>query len=124
MSEKTSGAKIAPFYNPQADYAEYAREMDARRFDKAALQLNCHGFIIALGYKFQGEPESMAYVADSGGTTMNPQDAKMFDTWADAMRFALDKCEIPALDPVPRGFERPKFPRVCHARIWEEITEC
>ena len=32
---------------------------------------------------------------------------------------------IPAFDnPVPRGFERPKYPRVCHARIWAEITEC
>ena len=41
------------------------------------------------------------------------------------MRYALDNYEFPKFDnPVPRGFERPKYPRVCHARIWEELTDC
>ncbi len=123
-AEKTSGAKIAPFYNAQADYA---RELETERYEteRGAMRLNSFGYIIALGLQFANEPDSMAYAGESGGTTPNPQDAKQFDTWADAMRYALDTYEFPALDfPAPRGFERPKFPRVCHARIWAEITDC
>ena len=123
-AEKTSGAKIAPFYNAQADYA---RELEAERYEteRGAMRLNSFGYIIALGLRIANEPDSMAYAGESGGATPNPQDAKQFETWADAMRYALDNYEFPAFDnPVPRGFERPKYPRVCHARIWAEVTEC
>ena len=123
-AEKTRGAKIAPFYNAQADYA---RELEKERYtltrDGLALANEC--YIIALGLRIANEPDSMAYAGESGGATPNPQDAKQFKTWADAMRYALDNYEFPAFDnPVPRGFERPKYPRVCHARIWAELTEC
>jgi hypothetical protein len=123
-AEKTRGAKFAPFYNAQADYA---RELETERYEteRGAMRLNSFGYIIALGLQFASEPDSMAYAGESGGTTPNPQDAKQFETWADAMRYALDNYEFPAFDnPVPRGFERPKYPRVCHARIWAEVTEC
>ena len=123
-AEKTSGAKIAPFYNAQADYA---RELEAERYEteRGAMRLNSFGYIIALGLRFDNEPDSMVYACESGKATPNPQDAKQFDTWADAMRYALDNYDFPAFDnPVPRGFERPKYPRVCHARIWAEVTEC
>ena len=123
-AEKTSGAKIAPFYNAKADYV---RELEAARYEtrRGEMQLNSFGYVITLGQQFASEPDSMAYAGESGGTTPNPQDAKQFDTWADAMRYALEHYEFPAFEnPVPRGFERPKYPRVCHARIWAEITEC
>ena len=122
-AEKTSGAKIAPFYNPKADYA---RELEAERYalTRDGLALANEGYIIALGNRYESG-DSMTYAGESGGTTPNPYDAKQFDTWAEAMRYALDTYEFPALDfPAPRGFERPKFPRVCHARIWAEVTEC
>ena len=132
-AEKTRGAKIAPFYNAQADYA---RELEKERYtltrDGLALANEC--YIIALGNRspqvgasvdFADNVEMMTYAGESGGTTANPYDAKQFDTWADAMRYALDTYDFPALDfPAPRGFERPKYPRVCHARIWAELTEC
>ena len=120
MSEKKHGAKIAPFYDPQA---AYRRELFEREQERDGLRLNCCGYVVALGYRFQDEPGSMTYAGENG-TANNPQDAIIFDTWEAATRYALDNCEFPALDFVPRGFERPKFPRVCFARIWEEITEC
>ena len=123
-AEKTSGAKIAPFYNANADYA---RELEAARYEtrRGEMQLNSFGYVIALGQQFANKPDSMAYAGESGETTPNPQDAKQFETWADAMRYALDTYEFPAFEgQIPRGFERPKYPRVCHARIWAEITEC
>lgn len=123
-AEKTRGAKIAPYYNAQADYA---RELETERYEteRGAMRLNSFGYIIALGLRFDNEPDSMVYACESGKATPNPQDAKQFDTWADAMRYALDNYDFPAFDnPVPRGFERPKYPRVCHARIWAEVTEC
>ena len=122
-AEKTSGAKIAPFYNAQADYA---RELETERYalTRDGLALANEGYIIALGKRYN-DRESMAYAGESGGATPNPYEAKQFDTWADAMRYALDTYEFPALGfPAPRGFERPKYPRVCHARIWAEITDC
>ena len=122
-AEKTSGAKIAPFYNVQADYA---RELEAERYalTRDGLALASEGYIIALGNRCESG-DCMTYAGESGGTTPNPYDAKQFDTWADAMRYALDTYEFPALDfHAPRGFERPKYPRVCHARIWAEVTEC
>ena len=122
-AEKTSGAKIAPFYNAQADYAN---ELEAERYTltRDGLSFAHEGYIIALG-NWYNDCDSMAYAGESGDTTPNPYNAKQFDTWADAMRYALETYEFPALDfPVPRGFERPKFPRVCHSRIWAEITDC
>ena len=125
-AEKTSGAKIAPFWDAKA---EYARELDAARYsemERGAMRLNSWGYVIALGPQYASEPDSMAYLGESGGTTPNPYNAKQFDTWADAMRYALDTCEFPEFkdEMPPRGFERPKYPRVCHARIWAELVEC
>ena len=131
-AEKTSGAKIAPFYNPKADYA---RVLESERYalKRDGMEFVNEGYIIALGNRYANPNESpdladsemMTYAGESGGTTANPYDAKQFDTWADAMRYALDTYDFPALDfPAPRGFERPKYPRVCHARIWAEVTEC
>lgn len=122
-AEKTSGAKIAPFWDAKA---EYARELEAERYalTRDGLALTSEGYIIALGNRYKSD-ESMTYAAESGGTTPNPYDAMQFDTWADAMRYALNNYEFPALEfSTPRGFERPKYPRVCHARIWAELVEC
>lgn len=131
-AEKTSGAKIAPFYNAQADYArELGKGRYALKQNGLALANEC--YIIALGNPYTNPNENpdfaanetMSYAGESGGATPNPYNAKQFDTWADAMRYALDTYEFPALEfPAPRGFERPKYPRVCHARIWAELTEC
>ena len=123
-AEKTSGAKIAPYYNAEA---EYKSELEKERFitERGALRLNSYGYVIALGEMIDGEPGSMAYACESGQTTPYPQEAITFAKWADAMRYALDHYEFPELEnPIPRGYERPKYPRVCHARIWEEVTEC
>lgn len=120
----TKATKLAPFYDAQADYNS---ELETERCkpERGAMRLNGFGYIIALGLRFEDEPDGMVYVGESGKTTQNPQDAKRFDTWAAAMRYALDNYEFPALDdPVPRGWERPKYPRVCYARIWEDVTEC
>ena len=81
-------------------------------------------YIIALGQKYESVNE-MVYAGEAGSVTPNAYEAKSFETWAEAMRYALDNYEFPEMvEPIPRGFERPKYPRVCHARIWEEITEC
>ena len=74
-AEKTSGAKIAPFWDAKA---EYARELDAARYseiERGAMRLNSWGYVIALGPQYASEPDSMAYLGESGGTTPNPYNA-------------------------------------------------
>ena len=123
-AEKTSGAKIAPFYNAQADY-QNALESSRYESERDGLTIARIGYIVALGRRCASEPDSVMYAGINGTATPNSFDALTFDTWADAMRYALDNYEFPKFDnPVPRGFERPKYPRVCHARIWEELTDC
>ena len=84
-------------------------------------------FVIAIGKHFP--PSAMApalkYAAPYGKTTTAIQDAAMFDSWRDAMEYALDNLHFPEIPyPTPRGMEKPLFPRVCHVRIWTEITDC
>ncbi len=124
MSEKTHGAKIAPFYDAQA---AYRRELEAERFgfERDGLNMCTGGYVIALGPKFDDMPDMISFACESGEATAEIQQAKMFESWAEAMRYALDHYEFPELEyPVPKGFERPKFPRVCHVRLWAEMTEC
>ncbi len=124
MSEKSNGAKIAPFYDAQA---AYRRELEAERFafERDGMNMCTGGYVIALGPEFDDMPDMMAYACESGEATAEIHAAKMFESWAEAMRYALDKYEFPAFDyPIPKGYERPRFPRVLHVRLWAEITDC
>lgn len=122
-AEKTSGAKIAPFYNPQEDYTQ---AIDAERYalENNGRELVKEGYVIELGCRYHNGV-GMSYAGSGDAITADMATARMFDTWRDAMRHTLDAYEIPELDlPIPRGYEKPKFPRVCHVRLWAEVTDC
>ena len=129
--------KLKPLYDCGADFERRVKEREfGERLDIAhgggGVKSNFfEGFVVALGpafatagADFPGAVEYMNY-AGGGGRTADLRDALAFDTWADAMRWALDNCEIPEMPmPIPRGFEKPKYPKVCHVRLWADVSEC
>ena len=64
-----------------------------------------------------------ATAKSANGRGYNPETAREFYTYGDALKWMVENCEIPALDFVamPRGFERPRFPRVCYVRKYTEV---
>ena len=91
--------------------------------DPKALEHVAGGYIIAVGETFPPASELIFYGGQSG-TTQNPIDAYAFDTWLEAIKWALENCEItqPTTTP-PRGLERPRFPRVCFLRLYAEVKQ-
>ena len=88
--EKTSGAKIALSYNAKDDYL---RELEKERYfpeNHGGAKLSNYGYVVALGPKFGNNPETMEYAGEAGSVTPKTFEAKTFDTWAEAMRYALD----------------------------------
>lgn len=118
-SEKTTPARFSRF-DVREDYAHtLAEQTNKERGDNATLYEE--GYIIAL----RTSPDGQWYIGKDGeDETTLADSAKCFDAYADAVRYMVEHCEIPNMPaPVPRGFERPKYPRVCFYRLYEEITE-
>ena len=111
-AEKTSGAKIA-LYNAGAEFDNFARD-----------RINAGSYIVAVGERLPPESDAV-YITADGNETTDPTTARGFDTYGDALKWAVENCAISDIGyPVPRGFERPRFPRVCYLRTYTEITEC
>lgn len=121
--EKTNGAKFA-LYNAGADYARYLSERNEKQAPQNA-QLAGGYYVVAVGERLPPEPFPV-YVTTDGSETTDEQQARAFDTYGDAVKWAADNCEFSQIDGVtiPRGFERPRYPRVCYLRIYTELTEC
>ena len=71
------------------------------------------------------KPDSMPiYYNRNSGETTDPLHASDFDTYEDALQWIASNCSIANLDnPVPRGFERPRYPRICYQRVFAEIQD-
>ena len=122
-AEKTSGAKIA-LYNAGAAFDTFARNRQSAGIDANRATLNAASYIVAVGERLPPEPQAV-YITTDGEETVDPMGAQAFDTYADALKWAVEHCEISDIgSPVPRGFERPRYPRVCYLREYVEITEC
>ena len=124
-AEKTGGAKFA-LYDADAEFDEFARGkcvgMDG--MDASRATLSEESYIVAVGERLPPDPEAV-YVTDEGDETTDPKSAMKFDTYGDALKWAVENCAFSGIGrPVPRGFERPRFPRVCYLRTYTEVTEC
>lgn len=122
-SEKTNGAKVSRF-DVRADYARFEDERIAKQ---PPLNPTLAGgrYVVAVG-KMNPPEDLTVYINENGQETTDEQAARAFDTYGDALKWAVENCDIPAMDyiNVPRGFERPRYPRVCYLRIYTELTEC
>ena len=121
-SEKTTGAKIRAF-DTRAYYASLLDEREAAQPPKAPVFAG--GFyVVAIDETTDPERKTVYATAKSADVRgYNPETARDFDTYGDALKWMVENCEIPALDFVamPRGFERPRFPRVCYVRKYTEV---
>ena len=122
-SEKTNGAKVSRF-DVRADYARIESERLAKQ---PPLNPEFVGgrYVVAVGQELPPE-QMLIYIGENGEETKDVQDAIAFDTYGDALKWAADNCDFSQIDysNVPRGFERPRYPRVCYLRIYTELTEC
>lgn len=122
-AEKTSGAKIA-LYNAGAEFDNFARDRINAGIDANRATLNAARYIVAVGERLPPESDAV-YITADGNETTDPTTARGFDTYGDALKWAVENCAISDIGyPVPRGFERPRFLRVCYLRTYTEITEC
>lgn len=122
-AEKTNGARFALQSSNARD--EYARAIiGTGAFDIKPQRAEFAGgnYIVAVGARLPPEPETV-YLTETGDHTTDPQQARVFDEYADALKWVVENCEFPQDDlfPVPRGFERPRFPRVCCLRVYTEV---
>ena len=126
-AEKTSGAKFA-LYNAGAAFDTFAWDRQCAGIDANRATLNAASYIVAVGERLLPQPDAVyiaVYITADGEETTDPTGAMAFDTYADALKWAVEHCEISDIGyPVPRGFERPRYPRVCYLREYVEITEC
>lgn len=124
-SEKTTGAKIRAF-DTRAYYARLLDEREAAQPPKAPVFAG--GFYVVAIDKTDDPERPIVYATakTEDGRGYNPETARDFDTYGDALKWMVENCEIPALEftAIPRGFERPRFPRVCYVRTYTELTEC
>ena len=121
-AEKTNGAKVA-LYNAGAEFDNFARGK-CEGIDANRATLNAASYIVAVGEKLPPQSDAV-YITADGDETTDPTFARAFDTYGDALKWTVENCAISDIGyPVPRGFERPRFPRVCYLRIYTEITEC
>ena len=121
-SEKTTGAKIRAF-DVRADYARLLEQREAAHPPKAPVFAG--GFYVVAIDKTDDPERPMVYATakTENGIGYNPETARDFETYGDALKWMVENCEIPALDfvAIPRGFERPRFPRVCYVRKYTEV---
>ena len=121
--EKTNGAKVSRF-DVRADYARIESERIAKQ-PPINPTLAGGWYVVAVGE--MTPPENLTvYLKENGQETTDEQQARAFETYADALKWTVENCDIPAMDyiTVPRGFERPRYPRVCYLRVYTELTEC
>ena len=121
-AEKTNGAKIALFN--AGDY--YARLESERIVNQPPTNPKFSGgwYVVAIGEELPPN-NTPVFVNESGEETTDEQKAMAFDTYGDALKWAVENCAISDMGfPVPRGFERPRYPRGCYLRTYTEITEC
>ena len=121
-AEKTNGAKFSRF-DVRADYARVDEERIAKQPPiNPAFAGGC--YVVAVGETMPPEPEPV-FITTDGRETTDPQRARDFDTYGDALKWAVENCEFSQMGflPAPRGFEKPRFPRVCYLRIYTEMTE-
>lgn len=122
-TEKTGGAKISRF-DVRADYARVLSEHAEKQPPQNA-KLAGGYYVVAVGERLPPEPDPV-YITREGDETTDPTRAIDFDTYGDALKWTVENCEIPQFDTVsiPRGLERPRYPRVCYLRLYTELTEC
>ena len=121
-SGTTTGAKIRAF-DARADYARIESE---RRAKQPPVNPEFVGgfYVVAVGETGDATPQTVyATARGEDGRGYDPETARDFDTYGDALKWMVENCEIPALDfaVMPRGFERPRFPRVCYVRKYTEV---
>ena len=122
-AKETSGAKFA-LYNAAAAIDTFARDRQNAGIDANRATLHAAGYIVAVGERLPPQTDAV-YITADGNETTDPTTARAFDTYADALKWAVENCAISDIGyPVPRGFERPRFPRVCYLRTYTELTEC
>ena len=120
--EKMSGAKVSRF-DMRADYARVLSE-HAEKQTPQNLEFVGGVYVVAVGETLP--PESMTvFIGENGQEVYDAQRARAFDTYGDALKWAAENCEFSRMDfcVVPRGFEKPRFPRVCYLRTYTELTE-
>ena len=121
-AEKTNGAKVSRF-DVRADYA---RIESGRIAKQPPINPEFVGgvSVVAVGETTPPEPLTV-YISESGQEVFDAQRARAFDTYGDALKWAVENCEFSQMDfcAVPRGFEKPRFPRVCYLRTYTELTE-
>lgn len=121
-AEKTNGAKVSRF----DVRAEYARIESERIAKQPPINPEFVGgvYVVAVGETTSPEPLTV-FINENGQEVWDAQEARAFDTYGDALKWAVENCEFSQMDfrAVPRGFEKPRFPRVCYLRTYTELTE-
>ena len=120
-AEKTNGAKVSRF-DVRAEYARLLDEREAAQPPKAPV-LAGGFYVVAVGETLPPEPLTV-FINESGQEFFDAQRARAFDTYGDALKWAVENCEFSQMDfcAVPRGFENPRYPRVCYLRTYTELT--
>ena len=120
--EKTNGAKVSRF-DVRADYARMESERIAKQ---PPINPEFVGGVYVVAVGETTPPEHLTvYIGESGQEVFDAQRARAFYTYGDALKWAVENCEFSQMDffAVPRGFEKPRFPRVCYLRTYTELTE-
>ena len=120
-SETKKGAKVA-LYDARE---EYNRELYEQSVASQPVNPEFMGayYIVKIGETMKPDSMPIYYNRNSGETT-DPLHASDFDTYEDALRWIAENCSIANLDnPVPLGFERPRYPRICYQRVFAEIQD-
>ena len=121
--EKTTGAKIRAF-DTRADYARILSQREAEQPPRNPVFAG-GWYVVAVGETLPPESEKMLFATDqtADGRGSETESARTFESYGDALKWMVENCEIPALDfgAIPRGFERPRFPRVCYLRKYTEV---
>ena len=125
-SEKTGGAKVA-LYHTRTERAQEIEESIMGAKDVNA-PLTDESFVIAVGEDYECGAKYLRYLSRNreteSGTTTDPLNARQFDTYADALKSMLETCAIEEIEPpIPHGWERPRFPRVCYLRLYAEVSQ-
>lgn len=119
-AQKDNGARFA-LYNAGEDYARHNREINGYGVKPERAAFHVGGYYVAIGERLP--PEQLpVYVTEDGRETTDILRAKCFDTYGEALKWAVNNCEITNTETPPtRGFERPRYPRVCYCRVFVEV---
>ena len=119
-TKKDNGATFA-LYNAGEDYARTIQEMNGYGVKPERAKMAAGFYAVAIGEKLPPESETV-WFSEDGRETTDELHARAFDSYGDALKWAVENCEITnAETPPPRGWERPRYPRVCFCRVFTEI---